>query len=499
MAVVMTEAQPLERARARRWLAPLLLVLVVSGVFLAASAPWIAARFGESHDGRNAAVWGSSSRALREEGVVASRFGGIGDEKTYANHPPGIIASTYVAERIGGETRIVTRAPAWIASIATIALLVVLLIDAGFSSAATAAGVIVSCTSAMFVLYGSMLDTPVTALPYAVATVVICQRAVQDRPPPWWLFGLLGAAASLSGWQAVVFVGFAGAWMAGHALRRRRPLAPVVALAVGAVAGLVVTFTWIHWVYGNFTGFTNNARYRTDDATWTTALHSNLVHLQDLLPFAAAIAIVGLVAGVVGFAGSRYRALALVTVVPVVVYAAAFRGASEMHDYWNFALVVPFAVGAAIAFSWVEARLSGRFGAQTGIVVVVLASLIGMVSLARPSDAELTLRSSLGTPALLDVAADLAPSEGPVVAFVSAGGANSPWIHYESHRDALVLDGFDELHELAADQPGFPVLVVSDASDPRVADALAGSAVATRDRWSIVTAADADRAYALLR
>jgi 4-amino-4-deoxy-L-arabinose transferase-like glycosyltransferase len=482
--------------RTRRWVAPLLLVLVVSGVFLAASAPWIGARFGESHDGRNAAVWGSASRAMREDGVIASRFGGFGDERTYANHPPGIIASTYVAERLGGERRIVTRAPAWIASIATVALLVVLLVDAGFSTAATAAGVIVACTSAMFLVYGSMLDTPVTALPYAVAAIVVCQRAVQDRPPPWWLFGLLGAAVGLSGWQAVVFVGFAGAWMGGHAVRHRRPLGPTIALAVGVGIGLAVTFSWIHWVYGGFAGFTTNARYRSDDATWGTALHSNWVHLLDLLPYAAAIGVVGLVAAVVG---SKHRGLALVTFVPVVVYAAAFRGGSEMHDYWNFAFVVPFAVGVAVVFAWVEGALRDRFEARTGVVVVVLASLIGVISLAQPSNAGQSVRSALGTPALVDAAAEIAPAKGPVVAFVSAGGANSPWIHYESHRDALVLADADALHQLALDQPGFPVLVFTAGSDQRVTDLLQASAVATRGPWSVVTAAHADEAYELHR
>ena len=168
-----------------------------------------------------------------------------------------------------------------------------------------------------------------------------------------------------------------------------------------------------------------------------------------------------------------------------------------MHDYWNFALIVPFAVGTAICFGRVERALQDRFAERAGMVVIIVASLVGLASVARPSNAELTVRSSLGTPTLIDVAAELAPEDGPVMAFVSGGGSRSPWMHYESHRDALPLDDFDALSDLARTQPGFPVLVISDAADPDVRAALLEDAVATKGPWSIVTAADADAAYSL--
>ena len=61
-------------------------------------------------DGRNAAIWGLSSRALRDD-PIASRFGGeLAPGYKYATHPPLIIGETRTGGgNAGGEQRIVTR------------------------------------------------------------------------------------------------------------------------------------------------------------------------------------------------------------------------------------------------------------------------------------------------------------------------------------------------------------------------------------------------------
>lgn len=480
----------------RRW-APLLLVAAVAALFLVCASPWIGARFGESHDGRNASVWGAGSRALRTEGVRESRFGGLSRPGGYADHPPGIIAETTLAERIAGEHRLVTRAPAWIGSLVAIALLTKLLIDAGLSAWAAAAGVAVACSSAMFIVYGAMLDTPVIALPFALAVLVLVQRTAQGRPPPWWALALAGAGTSLTGWAATSITMAAGLWLVVRAARGvdgTRDWRSPIALAAGSAVGMVITAAWIRWVYGSFTGLTDNAKYRSGAVTLSASLSHQATYLTDLLPIAGVIGCIGLA---LAATTRRYRAIAAVTFLPVVAYALVFKGGSEMHDYWSFALVVPLGLGTAVLVDRLAETLTPRFGARAMGLVVGMACLLALVSATTRSDAELAVRGALGTPDLLDVAVSMAPPTGPPIAYVSEGGANSPWISYESGRPGRVLADFAELRLLAAEQPDFPVLVVLATPDPAVRAALQDAAVADDGPWAIVRAADASRAYEL--
>ncbi|MEZ5178191.1 MAG: hypothetical protein R2746_07890 [Acidimicrobiales bacterium] len=114
---------------------------------------------------------------------MASKFGGAPRHSdAYANHPPLIVAETVVAELVAGEHRIVTRSPAWVGSLVALALVAWLLVDAGLSRLATVSGVAVAFGSAMFLVYGSMLDTPVTSVPFALALLVAWQRAARIAP-----------------------------------------------------------------------------------------------------------------------------------------------------------------------------------------------------------------------------------------------------------------------------------------------------------------------------
>lgn len=479
-----------------RGLLPLVLVVALGIGFLANAAPWLDARFGETHDGRNAAVWGMSSRALRDDGPIASRLGGVAPNQTYANHPPGIIVSTAVAETIAGERPLVTRAPAWIGSLVLLGLLVVLLLDAGLSPLAAAVGVVVAGSSPMFLLYGGMLDTPVTALPYAVAVLILVQRAVQGRPLPTWTYGAAGAAVALSGWQSTTIAALGGAWLVAAAWRRSELRRPAAALAAGAIAGLVATAAWIHWVYGSFTGFTDNAKYRSSSATLADSVATQLDALRELVPVAGIVGLVGLA---IALTVRRWRPLALVTLPPVVAYAVAFRGGADIHDYWNYAIIVSLAVGSAVVAQVASDALGRRYGSVGAAVPAVLAGLGLLVAISVPSATQNGMEASLGTPELLDVAAQMAPADGPPVAFFAPGGADSPWITYESGRKGLALKTDAALEQLGREQPDMPMLVVLHGGDPRVAAQLERDAVAREGIWAIVTAGDVVAARAASR
>lgn len=476
-----------QTAADRRRLLPLLLVVVLAVAFLANASPWLGARFGETHDGRNAAAWGLAARALRTDGPIESKLGGVAPQQTYANHPPSIIVETAAAETVAGEHRLVTRSPAWIGSLVLLALLAVLLMDAGLSPLAAAVGIVVAGSSPMFLLYGGMLDTPVTALPFAVAVVILVQRAVQGRPPPTWAYAVAGAAVAVSGWQATAIAAMSGGWLAVAAIRRRELRGPAVALAAGAAAGLGATFLWIHWVYGSFLPFSGAAQYRASSATLADSLAKQFGALRELVPLAGVVGMAGLA---IALADRRRRPLAIVTLPPIVAYAIMFRGGADIHDYWNYALVVPLALGSAIVAERATDALRGRYG-RVGAAVPAAIALLGLVAaLAVPSATQNGMEASLGTPKLLEVAEELAPPNGPPVAFFAPGGADSPWITYESGRRGLALKTEAALERLGREQPEMPMLVVLHGGDPAVMAQLKQDAVAIEGIWAVVPAGD---------
>jgi hypothetical protein len=168
-----TDVDP-DEAGGRRSCALLVLLAVL---FLTHGWSTIGAELGDSHDGRNAAVWSLGSKSLREVGPVESRLGtrtALGG--TYANHPPLIYLETTLAEVVGGPARAATRAPAWLGSLATIVLLTILLRDAGLGMVSAAVGVAAVAITPMFLVYGTMLDTPVTSLPFGIGLLLVAQR-----------------------------------------------------------------------------------------------------------------------------------------------------------------------------------------------------------------------------------------------------------------------------------------------------------------------------------
>jgi len=138
------------------------------------------APFGDSHDGRNGAVWASGSHALRAEGPVAARLGarldlGRGQSTIYADHPPLAYGETAAVEAVFGVHPWSTRPPAWPGTVVAIGLLYGLLEACGLAPLAAAAGVALGFGCPMIGLHGAMLDSWVVGLPWAVGTLLVWQ------------------------------------------------------------------------------------------------------------------------------------------------------------------------------------------------------------------------------------------------------------------------------------------------------------------------------------
>src|SRR5438552_2613076 len=70
-----------------------------------------------------------------------------------------------------------------------------------------AAAVVVATATPMFFVYGSMLDTPITSFPLALAVLLLWKRQRDARPVAAALTGTVCALAALAGWEATLLVG----------------------------------------------------------------------------------------------------------------------------------------------------------------------------------------------------------------------------------------------------------------------------------------------------
>jgi hypothetical protein len=332
-----------------------------------------------------------------------------------------------------------------------------------------------------------MLDTPITSFPITVALVWATQRALAQRPFPPWAVAALGAFGALSGWQSVVMAGagalllvtaFATGGRRDHALVRQ-----LVALTAGTAAGLVLTFSWIHWVYGSFEPLRENRTYRSAGSTLGTSLQVQWSNLWDLMPLVLVVA----GASVIFVLRNRgTRAVFVMSLGAIVAYALAFRGAAEMHDYWNYALLLPAAIAVGAGVQSLLDRAAAERAAHVAPIVSLAAVACLALSIARPSAAQYRFENALSTVRLAAIANDRSPADGPALAYVSSGGSLSRWIDYETGRPGLALADDAALRTLATERPELPVLMVLPLLDPR------GRALAQR------TAIAVDGPYALL-
>ena len=210
-------------ARSRGEVAALVVVALTAALFLVLAAGRITARFGDSDEGINAAVWSTNARALRDLGPLESHLGGRREDGTrYATHPPTIVVATALAQIVAGDHPWSSRAPAWIATVVALALLYRLGRRAGFEPSVAAAAVVAVGLTPMILVYGPMLDTPVVCLPFGLVVAGLWYRSWRDDHPvaPVWVV-VAGTAAGLAGWQAAVLTGLCGLSLVARAVRRR--------------------------------------------------------------------------------------------------------------------------------------------------------------------------------------------------------------------------------------------------------------------------------------
>jgi len=325
-------------------------------------------------DSYNDAVFSLGGRALPDLGVLDSKLGGdwgAGDH--YADHPPLVYSATAVAQAVTGDDELAARGLALVASLAAMVLLFLLLIELAVPPPLAALSVGVALSVPMFVEYGTMLDTLMLGLPFAVAYLLVWQRSLDGRANAWAL-GSVAALSVLTAWEGALLV--AVTLLITLVVRRgRAALGTIVAAGAGLVAGLVATALWLVWVNDGLTHIIDQGLERSSGGGPLSVgdyFDRQFTWLRDLYGIPAVILLVaGLVAAL---ALSRFRPVAVAAATTSLVYAGAFRQGSWQHDYWNYWLLITLALAAgALAFVVARARralVTGALGCLAVAVVV---------------------------------------------------------------------------------------------------------------------------------
>jgi hypothetical protein len=446
-------------AQARRGKAGLLLLVLAAVVFLGYGWRTVAAPFGDSHDGRNGAVWAAGSQAIRQAGPVASRLGTRSPENgVYANHPPLIYLETAAAEVAGPRSTGSTRAPAWIGSVVLLVLLYRLLRDRGLRSAAVGLAVLLMAATPMFLIYGTMLDTPVTSLPIAVGLLLVWERARRGHRVHAVAAGGLAAVAVLAGWQAMLVALVIGGWAAVRLVRRGSDRARTDAgFVIGTVAGVGLLLAWLLWAFGGtLRPLIDQFRVRTGPRVGLAdLLAAQRTDVASMFGLIAVLAVAGLV---VALRSERTRGLAAVVLAVTLPYPVLFRSGAVNHNYWDYWFLLPLVLGLAAGGEALLAWWEGRRRPEWAMILAVapLAVMLTVLIWSMPPLAEVMRTEGLAA-ARAAHGVVLDPGQ-PTAWYAGAVGEPASWLALAMGRPATAVHP-SEYPALAATVPDQGVFV----------------------------------------
>ena len=372
------------------WLcaAAILIVLGVAG----RNPARIAAPFGPSHDGFNAALYLAGGRALVEDGLLDSRLGASvgtlsGDRIVYAHHPPLIYLVSGASVAIIGDRETAARLVAVLSSLGAVLLVALILSSSGVRDGASAFGVTVAFLTPMFVMFGITLEPHVMGLAPMLAIVLLWQRVRLGRTVPYWLLAGAAAVAVLTSWQAALVATLVSVGM--FVFDRRR--ADAAAVLAGIFLASVFTALWIVWAYDGRVGdFLERAMHRTGNGTGQVTLRDAIGRqtqfFADLFPVGGWLMVP---VASLGLFDRRTRFAVAVTLTAVLAYAVLFRNGASDHNYWLYCVLAPLAMSTAVVADAIATKW-GR--SRTGTRILQLFSLMSVAALLvaawRPSDEE---------------------------------------------------------------------------------------------------------------
>ncbi len=420
--------------------------LAVALFFVSHNRERLSAPFGPSHDGFNAALYMIGGRAIVEEGPLASQLGASsrtmsGDRVVYAHHPPLVYLEEAAALIALGSPEAAARLPAVLSSMVVLVLVVLLLIACGLPPGSVGLGLLIAFATPMFVTFGAVTEPDALGLAPIAGLALLWQRSRLGFEPPSWAFGLVAAIATLTSWEASLFAASLGIILI--LIDRRRA---AVAVLVGIAISAILIALWIWWAYhGNVGEFFQRALHRvgggdTGRVTLRQMTRRQMGYFSDLFPVGKWLVVP---VAALGLLDQRTRPLAAASLGTVIGYALLFRNGAYDHDYWLYCILLPLALGAAVAVDTVSRLLATHSWLRwtRPLLGAALVVVLG-IKVWQPSNEQSQERYATAIGAQ---ARSLPWPAAQRYAYHSFGGTGPtdllPWVQFYSRRLPLGVDG----------------------------------------------------------
>lgn len=414
------------------------------------------------------------------------------DGPVYAHHPPLIYAEAVVSGSLTDGRAWVIKLPALLGSVAAIGVLYIFLTAMGLSGPASLAATAATTGSAMFLVYGGMLNMEAISLPLGLAVLWLWQRARQDSSPPLLAVGLLAILLPLSSWQGLILGAALGVAALYSFIRGSIDRRFLLVIMAGFIVGATLSAWWLWFANGgSYANLANQLQFRSSggDFTFGDLIRRNLRWFKETFP--AWTAPLAPVAALAAILDRRTRWAALLTGSLVAVFALALGNGSFIHDYWNYWLLVPLAIGLASFLDNLGRVLPGNWFPHIAVGLALVSFGFGMVERSPAED----LLSSGAVAGELVATATFPPGQAEAWYF---GNVSRPlWLEYYSHRPPHQLD-VDMLNELDVGRDQDLVLVSSAGQEPDDWTSLIEAGLIEHaEKYGLVTVSELRTAFAV--
>ncbi len=338
--------------------------------------PQIGLPLGDSHEGRILARLGMQAANVWRLGLVGSRWGTslepYDPNGFYAHHPPLInILHVIAAGMLGGDQPWHLRIPGYLAGLATLVAVALLLraLELGWAPTLLAVGAMAA--TPMFWIYGR-LGAGFSVLAGFAAIVAHIRRVERPGRGVAATAAALAALTVLLSWPGAIGGALLGAW-----LWRRRGLDRITRLVLGGwCCGALLLVVWLAGSGGG-ADLVTRASDRIAAIDPARFVERQWWFATELFTWWWLLLVIP--ALVAGFGDRRTRIPVVITASLSALWTLVPTDASFIHDYWNLTFLLPVTLGTAALADMITRRLA-RGRAVTAVAAVALtAALAGVV------------------------------------------------------------------------------------------------------------------------
>ena len=388
------------------------------------AASWLPAfdlPLGDNHEGRILGRFGLQVRNFQELGMTGSGFASDWSPyagSNYAHHPPLVNGLHVAISSLFGTGEWQLRLLGYFSGPVTIVGMAVLLRDLRLRWSAVLLAIAVTISTGYFWLFGRLG----LGIALIVWTIVAIRRLVEATTPSGRLTGgaaLLSFVTVVSSWQGMALGALLGIWL----WRRRGFDGPTLIVGTAMTLAALAVGMWIASASG-IGSLIAHVEDRSSEVEFGLVefVVRQLAYFWLFLPvWYLALTIPALIAGL---RNEATRVLTAITFGITVLFSLVLFENSYVHEYWNYPLLLPVAIGMAVLFDrWID---SGRRRPMVGLWLIGLAAAgwIGFLSLGGTSQERFDGPASAGS--LVQI---VAPAPGQDRAFF-AGVAAPRWLSY---------------------------------------------------------------------